>query len=276
MKKTTAKAHEGRMISESESALDHLIREGARKMLQSALDYEVAEFIERMKSRRTEEGLREIVRNGPFPGTRHYQRGGSIARQTTESPRPKSRIPVHQSDSASVHAAGAQCGRAHPGVVFERHLHGRHYRGSRGPPGAASGGTFGDDHRSIEGGMGGRVRGLGGKRSLAAQSTTSTSWADGIYFNVRLEHDRRCILVLMGATRRGWEERAYRRWPTAIRGEQSNRGTKLLHGSARPAGLGSSRSWRSGRGVGVLGGSEEVFSEVHEQRCWVHKTARIS
>lgn len=67
MKKTTAKADEGRMISESESALDQLIREGARKMLQSALDHEVAEFIERMKSRRTEEGLREIVRNGHFP-----------------------------------------------------------------------------------------------------------------------------------------------------------------------------------------------------------------
>jgi hypothetical protein len=67
MNKTTAKAVDRRMISESESALDQLIREGARKMLQSALDHEVAEFIERMKSRRTEEGLREIVRNGHFP-----------------------------------------------------------------------------------------------------------------------------------------------------------------------------------------------------------------
>ncbi len=40
---------------------------GARKMLQSALDTEVAEFIERMKNRRTEDGLREIVRNGYSP-----------------------------------------------------------------------------------------------------------------------------------------------------------------------------------------------------------------
>jgi hypothetical protein len=43
MNKLTGKADEGRMILESESALDHLIREGARKMLQSALDNEVAE-----------------------------------------------------------------------------------------------------------------------------------------------------------------------------------------------------------------------------------------
>ena len=67
MKKTTAKADEGRMISETETALDHLIREGARKMLQFALDIEVAEFIERMKCRRMDDGLREIVRNGHSP-----------------------------------------------------------------------------------------------------------------------------------------------------------------------------------------------------------------
>jgi hypothetical protein len=65
--KTTGKTDDRRMISEAESPLDRLIREGARKMLQSALDNEVAEFIERMKSRRTEDGLREIVRNGHSP-----------------------------------------------------------------------------------------------------------------------------------------------------------------------------------------------------------------
>ena len=31
-------------------------------------------------------------------------------------------------------------------------------------------------------------------------------WADGIYFNVRLEEDRQCILVLMGATADGKKE----------------------------------------------------------------------
>jgi len=31
-------------------------------------------------------------------------------------------------------------------------------------------------------------------------------WADGIHFNVRLEEDRQCILVLMGATADGHKE----------------------------------------------------------------------
>ena len=43
MNKTTAKTDERRMISESKSALDQLIREGARKMLQAALNKEVAD-----------------------------------------------------------------------------------------------------------------------------------------------------------------------------------------------------------------------------------------
>jgi transposase-like protein len=31
-------------------------------------------------------------------------------------------------------------------------------------------------------------------------------WADGVHFNIRLEEDRQCILVLMGATADGKKE----------------------------------------------------------------------
>ncbi len=31
-------------------------------------------------------------------------------------------------------------------------------------------------------------------------------WADGVYFNVRLDEERQCILVLMGATSDGRKE----------------------------------------------------------------------
>ena len=31
-------------------------------------------------------------------------------------------------------------------------------------------------------------------------------WADGIYFNIRLDKDRPCVLVLMGATSDGRKE----------------------------------------------------------------------
>ena len=66
-------------------------------------------------------------------------------------------------------------------------------------------------------------------------------WADGVHFNIRLEEDRQCILVLMGATAGGKKE--------------------LI-----------------ALGDGALGfwtASRQVFPRTREQRCWVHKTANV-
>ena len=43
------------------------------------------------------------------------------------------------------------------------------------------------------------------KRSLADKECVYV-WADGVHFNIRLEEDRQCILVLMGATKDGKKE----------------------------------------------------------------------
>lgn len=50
MDKLTAKATEGRVVTESKASLDGLVREGARRMLQEALENEVAEYLARMSS----------------------------------------------------------------------------------------------------------------------------------------------------------------------------------------------------------------------------------
>ena len=46
------------------SSLDDLAREGARRMLVSALDAEVTEYVERYRSARDEAGRALVVRNG--------------------------------------------------------------------------------------------------------------------------------------------------------------------------------------------------------------------
>src|SRR6266403_1243112 len=43
------------------------------------------------------------------------------------------------------------------------------------------------------------------KRSLVAKKYVYV-WADGVHFNIRLEEDRQCILVLLGATADGRKE----------------------------------------------------------------------
>ena len=51
-------------VEELNRALDDLAREGARRMLQEALAAEVAEYIERHRGERDEQGRALVVRNG--------------------------------------------------------------------------------------------------------------------------------------------------------------------------------------------------------------------
>jgi transposase-like protein len=97
-------------------------------------------------------------------------------------------------------------------------------------------------------------------------------WADGVHFNIRLEEDRQCILVLMGATAEGRKELI------AIadghrESEQSWLGL-LLDVKAR--GLTIEPKLATGDGaLGFWKAIAQVYPNTREQRCWVHKTANV-
>jgi putative transposase len=61
------------------SPLDEIVREGARKMLQAAIDTEVDAFIETHQDRRDEQGRRLVVRNGSLPAREILTGAGAIA-----------------------------------------------------------------------------------------------------------------------------------------------------------------------------------------------------
>jgi len=50
-----------------QSALEETLKEGARKLLQQAIEMEVAEYIEKNQHRTDESGKRTVVRNGHLP-----------------------------------------------------------------------------------------------------------------------------------------------------------------------------------------------------------------
>jgi transposase-like protein len=97
-------------------------------------------------------------------------------------------------------------------------------------------------------------------------------WADGVYFNVRLEGDRTCILVLMGATAEGKKELiavtdGYRE------SEQSWRELLL---DVRRRGLSIDPKLAIADGaLGFWAAMRKVWPATREQRCWVHKTANV-
>jgi putative transposase len=270
MKKTTAKAGEGRMISESESALDQLIREGARKMLQSALDHEVAEFIERMKSRRTEDGLREIVRNGHSPERDIISGAGPLR---VKQPRVRDR----------------KAGSRFRSQILPPFLRRVPSVDALIPVLYLKGISTGDFSEALEAILGPHAAGLsatnivrlkeGWKAEYDAWTARDLStkryvywWADGIYFNVRLDPERPCLLVIMGALEDGTKE-LVAVWD-GIR-ESKTSWLEVLH-DLKARGLTTSPKLAVGDGaLGFWAALEEEFSQVREQRCWVHKTANI-
>ena len=52
---------------QTEEALETLLREGARRLLQEALELEVQEYIDRFQQRKDDKGHRLVVRNGHLP-----------------------------------------------------------------------------------------------------------------------------------------------------------------------------------------------------------------
>ena len=97
-------------------------------------------------------------------------------------------------------------------------------------------------------------------------------WADGVYFNLRLEEDRQCILVLMGATADGRKELI-----AVLDGHrESEQSWKTLLLEVRHRGL--TIEPRRATGDGALGfwkALAQVFPTTRCQRCWVHKTANV-
>jgi len=93
-----------------------------------------------------------------------------------------------------------------------------------------------------------------------------------VYFNVRLDDDRTCILVPMGATEEGKKE--------LLAVHDGYRESKLswqeLLRDLRGRGLESLPAVAVGDGaLGFWSALAEEYPTVREQRCWVHKTANI-
>jgi len=96
-------------------------------------------------------------------------------------------------------------------------------------------------------------------------------WADGVHFNIRLEEDRLCCLVLVGVRADGRKELVavsdgYREseesWAEVLR-DLKRRG---MQAPVLAVGDGALGFWAALR---------DVFPQTREQRCWVHKIARV-
>lgn len=257
------------------SVMEQTAREGACRMLQTALEAEVEEFINKHQNIVDSSGHRKVVKNGYMPERKIYTGIGPISiRQPRVDER---RIREKPEDKKFSSAILPRFQRRFPSVdnlIPVLYLKG------------ISTGDFSEALSSI---LGGRAQGLsaanisrlkaGWEKDYKKWSGRDLSskeyvyfWADGIYFNVRLDSERTCILMIMGADTNGNKELVavsdgYRESAQSWREILLDLKRRGLKGGAKLAtGDGALGFWKALR---------EVYPDTRHQRCWVHKTANI-
>ncbi len=94
-------------------------------------------------------------------------------------------------------------------------------------------------------------------------------WVDGVHFNVRLEEDRLCCLVIVGVRPDGSKELV----ALADGYRESKESWAALLRSLRDRGLAGPVLAVGDGALGFWAAIRDVFPATKEQRCWVHKTA---
>ena len=97
-------------------------------------------------------------------------------------------------------------------------------------------------------------------------------WADGIHLNIRLEEDKQCILVLMGATADGKKELIAVQ--DGHRESEQSWTSMLLDLKSRGLDVDPTLAIADGA-LGFWAAMRKVWTNTKEQRCWVQKTANV-
>jgi len=96
-------------------------------------------------------------------------------------------------------------------------------------------------------------------------------WADGVHFNIRLEEDRLCCLVIVGVRPDGTKELV----ALADGYRESTDSWAAVLRDLRDRGLAAPVLAVGDGALGFWGALREVFPATREQRCWVHVTRNV-
>jgi transposase-like protein len=189
-------------------ALDAILRDGARRALQEAIEREVQEYIDGNRQHLDESGRRLVVRNGHHPARKIQSGNGPIE---VVQPRVNDKRVDEQGNrfhfTSKILPPYLRKTKAIEELVPWLYLKG--ISTSDFPEALA---CLGHDGSGLSPATVVRMKEIWQgqyenfcRRSLEGKRYVYL-WADGIYFNVRLTEDRPCVLVLMGATEEGTKE----------------------------------------------------------------------
>ena len=256
----------------SQDVLTAILRDGAQRLLAEAVEAEVREWIESHADVRDDAGRRQVVRNGYLP-KRSILTG--IGRVEVEQPRVLDRRGAEgEAFSSKILPPYLRKTRSLEELIPWLYLKGV----STGDFSEALAALVGPDAHGLSASTITRLKEVWegefqewNKRSLSGKQYVYL-WADGVHFNVRLEEDRQCILVLMGATADGKKELI-----AIVDGyRESEQSWKALLLDVKARGLVVDPKLATGDGaLGFWKALGQVYPTTRVQRCWVHKTANV-
>lgn len=262
---------------EGRGLLDQVVRRGAQRMLQQAIEAEVQGFLQEQDGRRDEDGKRLVVRNGYQPARKIVTGAGALE---VQAPRVRDNSPI-KSERVQFNSAILPP-YLRRSKTIEEFIPWLYLKGI----------STGDFSEALQTLLGEQAKGFSpnvivrlkdqwtaeyeewNRRDLT-EKQYAYIWADGIHVNIRLEdteNKRQCLLVVMGATAEGHKELlavmdGYR--------ESTQSWTELLV-DLRQRGLTTAPQLATGDGaMGFWAALRTVYPQTRQQRCWVHKTANV-
>jgi len=257
----------------SHDVLSGILRDGAQRLLAQAVEAEVAEWIDGHQRAKDEQGHRQVVRNGHLPQRTLMTGVGPVE---VRQPRVLDRRPAEEAEPFSSRILPPYLRKT---KSLEELIPWLYLQGI----------STGDVSEALAALVGPQAKGLSASTITRLKEVWQVEfqdwsrrpvkgkeyvyvWADGVHFNIRLEEDRQCILVLMGATADGRKELiaitdGYR---------ESEQSWKALLLDVKARGLTIDPKLATGDGaLGFWKAIGQVYPTTREQRCWVHKTANV-
>ena len=264
-----------RQKDEIDDPLTEILRSGAKRLIEQAVEAEFAAFLTSHGDLRLPDGRQRVVRHGYDP-VRPIQTGiGPV-----EVEKPKARDRGASSAEERIRYASSILPKwARRTKSLDVLLPALYLRGiSTGDFQEVLTALLGKDAPNLSPAVIARLKGewedeykLWQKRDLSARRYVYV-WADGVYLQARMEPQAECMLVLIGATPEGKKELLG--FQTGMR--ESAQSWKELLVDLKARGLSIAPEIAVGDGaLGFWRALDEAFPSTRHQRCWQHKTVNV-
>ncbi len=250
--------------------LSDLLRSGARKLLQAAVEAELETFLAGFHDQKTPEGRAAVVRNGHHP-ERAIQTGIGPVKVQIPKVRSKTGQPV------TFHSALVPP-YVRKAKTVEAALPWLYLKGiSTGKMGAALKALLGPEATGFSAKTIARLKATWAeeyddwRKTDLGRDDWAYIWADGIYSGLRGTDDRLCALVVIGVNARG--EKHFLAIEDGVRESTQSWREVLL--ALKDRGLKPPKLAIGDGAMGFWAALEEIFATTRQQRCWMHKTCNV-